>query len=85
MESAFFLDVVLNYRYNIAKAVRQNPPTKPVSSCRLRLRPKYSRTEAKRPAASNVQMSGQKTAGSPTMLSITNSATAAPRAVRWVL
>ena len=37
------------------------------------------------PAASRVYMSGQKTAGSPAMLSITKSATAAPIAVRCVL
>lgn len=51
---SIFLDIALNYRYSIAKAVRQNPPTKPTSSCRLRLRPKYSRTDAKRPATSSV-------------------------------
>ena len=83
--SIFFRYCIANYRYSIAKAVKQNPPTKPMSSCRLRLRPKYRRIDAIQPAVSSVYMSGQNTAASPAMLSMTKNATAAPIAVRWVL
>ena len=77
--------VSIFYRYSIATTVNKNPPTKPVSSCRLRLRPKYSLTEATTPAVSSVYIRGQKTAGSPAILSITKNATADPIAVRCVL
>lgn len=73
------------YRYNIATQQITNPTKKLVSSWRLRLRPRYSLTDATKPAKSRVHSSVQNTAGSPAMLSITKNATAAPIAVRWVL